>query len=165
MTKWPALDECKEECGFAPTLRAMQQQRVEDEATIARLRAALAESEAKRGAVIEKAAEQCAIADSLELSLIGTVGIMICIRALDPNATSALAAHVKRAVEAETRTLIPVAASLSAAISLLERGGKAAKRAAPSDKMFDQMIQDYKKSLDDAREHLARIDQRKEVGE
>lgn len=49
---------------------------------------------------------------------------------------------------------INVMASLAAAISLLERGGKAAKKAAPSDKMFDQMIVDYKRSLEHARAAL-----------
>ena len=39
---------------------------------------------------------------------------------------------------------VDVAASLNAAISLLERGGK---KAAPSDKMFNQMLLDYKASL------------------
>ena len=38
-----------------------------------------------------------------------------------------------------------LAASLTAAITLLEMGGR---KAAPSNKMFDQMIQDYKNSLD-----------------
>ena len=47
--------------------------------------------------------------------------------------------------------LIDVSASLAAAISLLERGGKAAKKAAPSDLMFDQMLRDYNASLDRAR--------------
>lgn len=51
--------------------------------------------------------------------------------------------------------VIDLAASLAAAISLLEKGGKAAKKAAPSDKMFDQMLRDYKKSLDRARQALA----------
>lgn len=46
--------------------------------------------------------------------------------------------------------LIDVMASLAAAISLLERGDKAAKKAAPSDKMFDQMLADYRASLDRA---------------
>lgn len=49
---------------------------------------------------------------------------------------------------------IDVAASLAAAISLLERGGKAAKKAAPSDRMFDQMLLDYKASLERARTAL-----------
>jgi len=49
---------------------------------------------------------------------------------------------------------ISTAASLAAAISLLERGGKAAKKAAPSDKMFDQMLTDYRNSLDAARAAL-----------
>lgn len=44
--------------------------------------------------------------------------------------------------------LINVAASLAAAISLLERGGK---KAAPSDKMFAQMLEDYRASLSRAR--------------
>lgn len=51
--------------------------------------------------------------------------------------------------------VIDLAASLAAAISLLEKGGKAAKKAAPSDKMFDQMLRDYQKSLDRARQALA----------
>lgn len=53
------------------------------------------------------------------------------------------------------RVSIRTAASLAAAISLLERSGKAAKIAAPSDKMFDQMLTDYRKSLDAARAALA----------
>jgi Lar family restriction alleviation protein len=53
-------------------------------------------------------------------------------------------------IEAFTHT----AASLAAAISLLKRGGKAAKKAAPSDKMFDQMVRDYEASLDRARAAL-----------
>jgi hypothetical protein len=52
---------------------------------------------------------------------------------------------------------ISTAASLAAAISLLERGGKAAKKAAPSDKMFDQMLTDYRKSLTAARAALGDI--------
>lgn len=51
--------------------------------------------------------------------------------------------------------VIDLAASLAAAISLLEKGGKAAKKAAPSDKMFDQMLRDYRESLDRARQALA----------
>jgi len=47
--------------------------------------------------------------------------------------------------------MVGTAASLVAAISLLERGGKSAKKAAPSDKMFDQMIADYKASVGHAR--------------
>ena len=50
--------------------------------------------------------------------------------------------------------LVDVAASLAAAISLLERGGKAAKKAAPSDLMFDQMVRDYTASLERARAAL-----------
>lgn len=47
--------------------------------------------------------------------------------------------------------LLSTAASLNAAISLLENGGKAG---APSDKMFEQMIEDYKGSLLNARRAL-----------
>lgn len=47
---------------------------------------------------------------------------------------------------------IDAAASLAAAISLLERSPK---KAAPSDKMFDQMLVDYRASLDRARAVLA----------
>lgn len=47
--------------------------------------------------------------------------------------------------------LIDNAASLEAAISLLERGGK---KAAPSDKMFEMMLNDYRKSTNNARAAL-----------
>lgn len=44
--------------------------------------------------------------------------------------------------------IVRAMASLAAAISLLEGGGK---KAAPSDKMFEQMLVDYRKALDGAR--------------
>ena len=44
--------------------------------------------------------------------------------------------------------LIDVTASLFAAISLLSRGSK---KAAPSDKIFDQMVADYEASAERAR--------------
>lgn len=44
-----------------------------------------------------------------------------------------------------------VMAALAAAISLLENGGK---KAAPSDKMFDQMLIDYRSALDTARKFM-----------
>ena len=47
--------------------------------------------------------------------------------------------------------LMRVMSSLAASISLLERGGKAA---APSDRMFDQMLTDYKRNLEFARKAL-----------
>ena len=47
--------------------------------------------------------------------------------------------------------LVDAGASLAAAISLLERGGK---KAAASDKMFAVMLDDYRKSLDRARAAL-----------
>lgn len=52
--------------------------------------------------------------------------------------------------------IIGVAASLAAAISLLENTPKANK-AAPSNKMFDQMLKDYKKSLRIARAELRKL--------
>jgi hypothetical protein len=66
------------------------------------------------------------------------------------------AGYLERGAEIERlrKVAIGVAASLAAAISLLERGGKAAKKAAPSDKMFDQMLTDYRASLDRARAAL-----------
>ncbi|MDB5177540.1 MAG: hypothetical protein JWN75_1208 [Candidatus Saccharibacteria bacterium] len=54
--------------------------------------------------------------------------------------------------------LIRTMASLAAAISLLERT-RTARLAAASDKMFDQMLTDYRKALHDAREHLEGPDQ------
>lgn len=60
-------------------------------------------------------------------------------------------------VRAHDTVLIDLAASLAAAISLLERGGKAAKKAASSDRMFDLMVMDYKASLARARAALRAI--------
>ncbi|MCK9513569.1 MAG: hypothetical protein M0R28_20405 [Pigmentiphaga sp.] len=53
--------------------------------------------------------------------------------------------------ERAERVIVDLAAHLAAAISLLERVGKTAKKAAPSDKMFDQMLADYRASLERAR--------------
>lgn len=52
--------------------------------------------------------------------------------------------------------LIGTLSGLVAAISLLERGGK---KAAASDKMFDQMLKDYNASADKARATLAKLRQ------
>jgi hypothetical protein len=52
-------------------------------------------------------------------------------------------------------TLIDVMASLAAAISLLERSHKTA---APSDKMFDLMLDDYRASLQRARDFIRKQD-------
>ena len=51
----------------------------------------------------------------------------------------------------ERAAFVRVTASLAAAISLLERGGK---RAAASDRMFNQMIKDYSRALEAARSIL-----------
>lgn len=56
--------------------------------------------------------------------------------------------------------LIGALSGLVAAISLLERGGK---KAAASDKMFDQMLKDYNASADKARATLAKL--RRHLGE
>jgi hypothetical protein len=48
-----------------------------------------------------------------------------------------------------------VLASLVAAVSLLKAGGK---EAAPSDKMFDQMILDYERAIERGRAALAQSD-------
>ena len=61
-----------------------------------------------------------------------------------------LKAKLAKAVEAA----IDTGASLAAAISLLERGGK---KAAPSNKMFDQMMVDYRASLERTRNTLAEL--------
>lgn len=47
--------------------------------------------------------------------------------------------------------MVHMAASLAAAISLLEGGGK---KAAPSDKMFEQMLIDYRNALEAGRKAL-----------
>jgi hypothetical protein len=61
-----------------------------------------------------------------------------------------LEAKLAKAVGAAVDT----AASLAAAISLLEKGGK---KAAPSNKMFDQMMADYRYSLERTRTTLAEL--------
>ena len=63
---------------------------------------------------------------------------------VEPLYTSASAQGAPR------EALVSVTASLAAAISLLERMPKA-KKAAPSDKMFEQMLVDYRKSLETGR--------------
>jgi hypothetical protein len=67
------------------------------------------------------------------------------------------AARLRAMLDEVQETALDVAASLSAAISLLERGGKAAKKAAPSDRMFDIMLNDYRTSLEKARAALGHI--------
>jgi hypothetical protein len=54
-------------------------------------------------------------------------------------------------IERLRAALLDTGASLAAAISLLERGGK---KAAASDKMFIVMLDDYRKSLERARAAL-----------
>lgn len=49
--------------------------------------------------------------------------------------------------------LVDVLAHLVAAVSLIERGGK---KAAPSDKMYRQMLKDYHASIERGRQHLRR---------
>ncbi len=58
----------------------------------------------------------------------------------------AVQAMIDAAVKEERKLATRVASSLNAAISLLERGGP---KAAPSDRMFRQMLLDYHKALDD----------------
>lgn len=71
------------------------------------------------------------------------------------NARIDTAAPQAAPVDPLREALTHTAARLMAAISLLERGGKAAKKAAPSDKMFDQMLTDYRAAVDSARAALA----------
>jgi hypothetical protein len=65
----------------------------------------------------------------------------------------ACAETIAARIEALEAALIDAAVHLAAAISLLERTPKA-KQAAPSDKMFEIMLSDYKKSLKTARAAL-----------
>ena len=83
-----------------------------------------------------------------------------------PPEGEAAAVRLIPALEARVRELEAAltdnAAHLAAAISLLERGDKAAKKAAASDKMFDIMLNDYRKSLERARAALAAVSAEKE---
>jgi len=65
-------------------------------------------------------------------------------------AAAALEAQTRRIAELET-ALKDATVCLVAAISLLERGGK---KAAPSNKMFEQMLVDYKNGVERARAAL-----------
>ena len=55
---------------------------------------------------------------------------------------------------ARHEVLMDVLASLVAAVSLLKRGSK---KAAPSDRMFDQMIADYERSIERGRAALKEV--------
>ena len=77
------------------------------------------------------------------------------------DAQAALDARDKRVRGEALEETLPVAGALAAAISLLEKGGK---KAAPSDKMFEQMLADYQKTLDEYRATLARIEAEPEIG-
>lgn len=63
------------------------------------------------------------------------------------NKSAETVGNLKAEIERLREALIDVAASLSAAHSLLKRGGK---KAAPSNKMFEIMLDDYEKSLNRA---------------
>ena len=65
-----------------------------------------------------------------------------------------LATDAAARIEQLEAALTNAAANLAAAISLLEQTPKA-KQAAPSNKMFDIMLSDYKKALTDARTAFA----------
>ena len=67
-------------------------------------------------------------------------------------------ASPERPVERER--MVAMAAALAAAISLLERGGK---KAAASDKVFDQMLKDYRKALNNGRSVLSELSGRSGV--
>jgi len=60
----------------------------------------------------------------------------------------ALADERQQALEEAAKVLRRATVSLVAAVSLLEQGGK---QAAPSNKMFSQMLRDYKKAIEDAK--------------
>lgn len=70
----------------------------------------------------------------------------------DPEEVAATARLIAAAPELHEH-LLKTLASLTAAISLLERDGK---RAAPSDGMFEQMLDDYRQAASAAREVLLR---------
>jgi cell division protein ZapA (FtsZ GTPase activity inhibitor) len=69
------------------------------------------------------------------------------------------AEHARWQVEHLRDEMTQVLASLAAALSLLERGGK---QAAASDKMFEQMMRDYSRSLSQARSTLRKMEDLKE---
>lgn len=58
-------------------------------------------------------------------------------------------------VERGRDPMLGMVAALAAAISLLEKGGK---KAAPSDRMFEQMLTDYRKALENGRAALRAVD-------
>lgn len=74
------------------------------------------------------------------------------------DARAALDATLAKAREDALREALPVAAALAAAISLLDR----TRQQAPSDKMFQQMVADYDRALDDFRALIDRTAERNE---
>lgn len=74
-------------------------------------------------------------------------------------ANAALVIRAVNTFDQAREALKSTLAALVAAISLLERGGKAAKKAAPSDKMFNQMMRDYKNAVVNARKALAAMEE------
>ena len=60
---------------------------------------------------------------------------------------------------AKREIVVDLLASLVAAVSLLKRGSK---KAAPSDKMSDQMIADYERSIAHGRAYLLELDNQHE---
>jgi len=65
------------------------------------------------------------------------------------------AAASEARIKALEEALIKTGASLAAAISLLEHGGR---KAAASDKMFEIMLEDYRAALSEARALLKEAD-------
>jgi hypothetical protein len=74
---------------------------------------------------------------------------------VDLTAANARAAAAEAKLAKAGDAAVDAGASLAAAISLLERGGR---KAAPSNKMFDQMLVDYRNSLERTRTTLAEIE-------
>jgi len=71
-------------------------------------------------------------------------------QAADLEAENSLEAVRQKEREKALREAMPVASALAAAISLLDR----ARLQAPSDKMFEQMLLDYQRALDDFRARI-----------
>jgi hypothetical protein len=73
---------------------------------------------------------------------------------IERDTAEARIAALEDAVRVKDEAHLGAMAALAAAISLLERTPKA-KKAAPSDRMFDLMLDDYRKALDAARTALS----------
>ena len=147
-------DKAKREVGYAqpdvtPAEIDNALQYIND-ADIAALTRRLAGTAVDYKELYEAAKRDAEEAEAYAAELEAKLDTMVAALAYEGRRTDAAETKLAKAVEAA----IDAGASLAAAISLLEKGSK---KAAPSNKMFDQMLADYRASLERTRTTLAEL--------